>query len=309
MKDLTKYLTSAIAGIGLFVSVATAKAETLSGKVIDALTSQIMNSFPVALDRDTTLTDQNGNYNFDVPVGIHHLKISDNITDYFNYEEDINLTTDTQKNIYMIPVKPVDTRFYSDFLGKFKYMTKTDGSSHSGNTKIYWWRDEFLPIPVWYNEDQAIQIHDQDIAQKYFDGNDSAIREWENKSGIDLFQKVDENPTRGIKIDYSDSNSRVGMNFLEDKTPQNFILYISNTGYLYSLDKLRMVFEHELGHCVKIEHSPDPNDNMHQPALVDISQNEADIVRIIYTLPNFIDMSKYNSIKSRNAVKDWKKYE
>ena len=332
MKNLLRKLTFTLGAIGSLFNIATA--ETLSGKVIDAVTEQPIENISVHSGDRATYTDEQGDYEIETNQGIQRFRVSDNLTNYFNYDEQIDLTTDTLKNVWMIPIREVNVtqyarehNLYSDFLSKFKLYT--DSRAIDYNELIYQWTP--LPIPVYYNEEQAFQVFEEVcarypdhcpdegadfLAQQYFEACDLALQDWEQKSGVDLFQRVYENTEYGIKIDYSDNDSYVNGPVYIGEDPYFYLTFaklnINNERYLLSNpDRLRREYIHELGHCLRFGHNiADKNDIMYPGVDAStISQNEADIVKIMYTLPNWTDMRNYNNTQTRNAIQDWNLYE
>ena len=325
MKSIMNILKTTAFGIGFLSSVALANAEKINGRVIDALTDQPVEQIAVFSGNQNNYTDSYGNYEINTDQGLQRFRVSDNLTNYFNYDEEINVTTDTLKNVWMIPKREVDTNYYPDFLIKFKSITNADHPTGS-NKRIYQWAP--MPIPIYYNEQQAYEIfiskygdeQGNNIAQLYFDVCDTALKEWEEKSRVDLFQRIYEDPEYnqehyGIKIDYSDDSSYViGPEWVGEwpyTYPAFGKLFIDNARGTWPNGNniLRMIWEHELGHCMLLFHSNDPRDNMNGHNTNNISSNDADIVKIMYTLPNWTDMRNYNNIQPRNAVKDYYLYE
>jgi len=241
----------------------------------------------------------NGDVSFEVPTeGEDSLLIRDEATsdygDYFDYSRSLSFNGDENLDVEMIPNVPdsIYSDYYPNILNFIKHMTRTDGSLN--NTVLEMWRS--YPIQTFYNRNEhPNQDYTDALINSLGDVDDPNLEGWENKTGIDLFEEVQQDPTEGIIMDYSSSStSHVVFEDYPDFTPRRAIICIDNDLPTPSTTYRDNI--HEIGHAIfnSSKHSSDPNHVMiGGGGSHGLSDYETEAIKTIILLNNFTEMSYY----------------
>jgi hypothetical protein len=123
-----------------------------------------------------------------------------------------------------------------------------------------------------------------------------AMDDWEALTGLDLFIEVESPQAADCEIIYTEANGRhhvepVSVN--EDGTPKKKRLYIYLLATEVPLSRFAdIVFVHELGHILCLDHSLNVGHIMVGGTMPQIrlpSSDEVNVVRILYNSPNIYD--------------------
>ncbi len=217
------------------------------------------------------------------------------IGDYHDYYTAANLLQGDVSGLglYLVPNYPLvsaeDDR-YDNFMEFFRELTKTQISKQSHVYKGW----NHWPVLVY----SPPAVHEGADLQA---GADSAMAEWEDYTGLNLFETVQsaEEADAEIVYDYSVTEGRHRVEVLslnEDGTPQKkkMIIYPlistpSITVYTH------VIFTHEFGHIIGLDHSVDDGHIMLGltfPRVDHVSEDEIHLVRSIYHLPSIINVDK-----------------
>jgi len=192
----------------------------------------------------------------------------------------------------MIPAFALVSTVYPDpyegrFLAFYKEMTRTDG--YIGRPTVYTGWNHW-PLTV-YNPPQM----SGDIDLQASCGN--ALADWEQSTGIDLFVEVSSAEGADVVIVYDtliDERHHVATPaYNPDGTParKEIWIYTKNTDVPLSRFA-EMVFAHELGHVIGLDHSRNVGHLMvglTMPQVHHPSVDEIRLVQVLYHMPNFFD--------------------
>jgi hypothetical protein len=254
-----------------------------------------------------TVTDGAGYYKLEnIPYYVTKLKILDEnipypeVGDYYDCVEPLTITsTVNYLDLYVVPVLDlVNTRtdIYEEGFIKFaKDITKTNGRLGLP-TILYSWND--YPLTV-YSPPQMLDDIDLQSAAEV------AMNEWENMTGLDLFMTIGDSLAADVRIIYVDSFIVSGYDTMymshhvetvetnPDGTPKTKEIWINRVNKDVPLSRYsHKIFAHELGHILCLYHSRDAGHLMNaQPTVQHVTEDEANMVGIIYHLPALYDMA------------------
>ena len=174
-----------------------------------------------------------------------------------------------------------------EFLNFFKGITETDGWVGRPAVHKTW---NHYPITV-YNPPKSYGELDMQLVAR------NAMAEWETAAGLDLFIEVEEQVGSDVEIVYFDTlinNHQVDTPaYNQDGTPAKKEVWIFSgyTGVPISVYS-HLIFVHELGHVLCLDHSRDAGHVMlglSRPQVQHVTEDEANVVRIIYHAPPVFD--------------------
>ncbi len=280
------------------------------GNVIDAHSGVTVPGIDVSGGMLLTVTDGAGYYELEnIPYYVTKLKILDEnipypeVGDYYDCVEPLTITsTINYLDIFILPtLELVDTKYdvYEDGFIKFvKDITMTDGYHPS---IFYSWHD--YPLTV-YSPPQMLDALDLQMAAQ------GAMDEWEAMAGLDLFTITDDSLSADVYITYlddPDAQTRHQVVMIEenaDGTPKKKQIIANPYNTDVPLARYsHLVFAHEFGHILCLSHSSDAGHIMlglTLPTQKEVTEDEANMVRIIYHLPAIYDMGNIPDVPYPN---------
>jgi hypothetical protein len=211
---------------------------------------------------------------------------------YFNCSSPITTVTQLDKDFYMIPafalVSTVQPDQYAGrFFAFYKGITKTTGDLGKPTVYIGW---NHWPITV-YNPPQLYQGLDLQASCR------NALADWEQSTGIDLFVEVSSPEGADVLVKYdtlTEERHHVETPaYNADGTPARKEIHIFPKNTEMPLSRFAdMVFTHELGHVIGLDHSMNTGHLMvglTAPQVLHPSIDEIRVVQVLYHMPNFFD--------------------
>jgi len=269
------------------------KGNDVRGVVRDAVTGAAVAGIRVRLLNNEATTDANGAYELNsLPNGSAIFRLWDedlpgDFGSYFDIEtDDYSIRDEDTVDYWLLPNIPIQSTLYSSFLDLANRLTN-DGGLFA--TLIKSW-DEPIPVHV-----IPIVLNGLD----YEPAIRRAIVEWENLSGVDLFNFVDSIPPVGVYVTYSDIIERDNFRTRITDSQQLPILGEIVMRMVYdpaSEDLLETVAGHEFGHALGVEHSTDTGHLMigsRTPVVDQPSSDEILLIRAIYNMPRGQSMAWY----------------
>ncbi len=270
----------------------------VGGRAINAATGEPAPGIEILVSSKRDTSDANGEYllqnipSYTTSVVARDENVLSQLGDYFNCSSPILTVTQLDKNFYMIPAFTLVSTVYPDpyegrFLAFYKEMTRTDG--YIGRPTVYTGWNHW-PLTV-YNPPQM----SGDIDLQASCGN--ALADWEQSTGIDLFVEVSSAEGADVVIVYDtliDERHHVATPaYNPDGTParKEIWIYTKNTDVPLSRFA-EMVFAHELGHVIGLDHSRNVGHLMvglTMPQVRHPSVDEIRLVQVLYHMPNFFD--------------------
>jgi hypothetical protein len=270
----------------------------IGGRTINAATGEPVQGIEVltSAKRDTSGAD--GSYlirnipSYTTSVLARDENVLGQLGGYFNCSSTLTAVTQLDKNFYMIPAFALVSTVPPDpyegrFLAFYKEITKTDGYVGRPTVYIGW---NHWPITV-YNPPWTYQGIDlQDSCR-------SSLAEWEQSTGIDFFVEVASPDGADVVIKYDtlmEQRHHVETPaYNADGTParKEIFIYTKNTEVPLSRFA-EMVFTHELGHVIGLDHSRNTGHLMvglTTPQVMHPSIDEIRVVQVLYHMPNFFD--------------------
>jgi hypothetical protein len=270
----------------------------IGGRTINAATGGYLQGIEVltSLKRDTSDTD--GSYlirnipSYTTSVLARDENVIGQPGGYYDCSSPIAAATQLNKDFYMIPVfdlvniVPPDP-YGGRFLAFYKEMTRTDG--YLGRSTIYMGWNHW-PITV-YNPPMMHEGMDlQDSCR-------AALEDWEQSTGIDFFVEVSSADGADVTVQYDtvtvERHHVATTAYNADGTPAHKVIYIYTENTEVPLVRFaHMVFAHELGHIMGLDHSRNVGHLMvglttpqvHHPSI-----DEIHLMQVLYHMPNFFD--------------------
>ncbi len=270
----------------------------VGGRAINAATGGPAPGIEILTSSKRDTSDANGEYilpnipSYTTSVVARDENVLSQLGDYFNCSSPILTVTQLDKNFYMIPAFTLVSTVYPDpyegrFLAFYKEMTKTDGYVGRPTTYIGW---NHWPLTV-YNPPRMYQEIDLQTACR------NALADWEQSTGIDLFVEVSSAEGADVVIVYdtlSDNRHHVATPaYNPDGTPARKEIWIFTKNTEVPLSRFaEMVFTHELGHVIGLDHSRNVGHLMvglTMPQVHHPSVDEIRVVQVLFHMPNFFD--------------------
>jgi hypothetical protein len=270
----------------------------IGGRAINAATGEPVQGIEVltSLKRDTSGAD--GSYFiYNIPSYTTSVLARDEnnlslLGDYFNCSSAITTVSDLDKDFYMIPAFTLVNTVYPDpyegrFLAFYKEITRTDGYVGRPTVYIGW---NHWPLKV-YSPPQMLMDLDLHLVSQ------NALADWEQSTGIDLFVEVPTAAEADVVVKYDtlvDERHHVETPlYNSDGTPalKEIYIYTKNTDVPLSRFA-HLVFTHELGHVIGLDHSRNVGHLMVGLTMPQVSHpttDEINVVRVLYRMPNFFD--------------------
>lgn len=262
-------------------------AYTLSGQVINILENAPIEGTLVNLGDLETRTNEEGRYSFEIENGSYSIEVSDNRTNWNNYLSQIQVDGNMTADIEMIPIT-----VNLDFV-RHHYL----GGGWSTQTTLYRrWRE--LPIPYYIDTETA----PADRREAMIEAVNTTITDWEDSTGLDLFEEVFESTIDNYGVDFRATD---GMNRFSDVTydiveHESFgRIYYYDTGIVHlshgGTGFNRGVPPHEVGHALGLEHTNAAGHLMSEGGnVLFISRLEADLIRAVYSMTTPCNFLVYN---------------
>ena len=270
------------------------------GYVIDAIEGVPAVGHIVSGSGRKTISAQDGYYELlNLPFYLTRLACRDEevtaqIGDYFDLSMPVTIESSVN-DVDLVMVKDAqlvntETDWYQDRFYLFlRAMTNTQGDNGTPTVLKSW---DHYPLRV-YNPPMVLDELDLQAAAL------GALDEWEAMTGLDLFV-VEENPdladVKIVYIDGIDSKHHVETISLNpDGTPalKEVVIYLENTKVPLSRFS-HLVFAHELGHILCLDHSIDSGHLMlglALPTQYHVTTDEANVVKVIYHVPSIFDFA------------------
>lgn len=270
----------------------------IGGRTMNPATGEPVQGIEVmtSLKRDTS--DADGSYlirnipSYTTSVVARDENVLSQLGDYFDCSSPITTVTQLNKDFYMIPAYTLVSTVPPDpyegrFLAFFKEITRTDGYVGRSTVYIGW---NHSPITV-YNPPQTAQGIDLQAACR------NALEDWEQSTGVDLFVEVFSSAGADVQVKYDtliDERHHVETPvYNADGTPALKLICIYTLNTDVPLSRFaQMVFTHELGHVIGLDHSRNVGHLMvglTMPQVHHPSVDEIRVVQVLFRMPNFFD--------------------
>lgn len=207
---------------------------------------------------------------------------------YFDTVDRLDVHGDLSPHYVLIPYRRSEVTPSVSLLRLFKTATLTDGTA--GNTVLRKWPTR--PVPVYI----APFVNAEGL--DYADAARRAATRWMERTGLELFQLVDESPGWGVELAYKTREQMGALIAItrhtqdEEGLPLRDMIEFAKD--LTSEDVLYRVMLHEFGHTIRLGHLPRGFLMFAgQPLPGDITDDEVWLVKLYEGLPNRIDMSMY----------------
>lgn len=267
------------------------KGNDLIGIVRDAATGDPAPGIRVKLAGDIAIADAQGHYALTrLPNGTGPIRVDDEddhgaVGSYFDIlTEDYTIQDGDVRDFWVIPNIALETTDYASFLSFIIRMSTLTGTY--GHLLRTW--DE--PVDVYVPPFQANGLDYEQVVKQ-------ALTEWEDLTGIDLFQFVDEQPTNGVYFAYSDVIARDAYRAVSSDPQQLPLLGEVTMRTVYSPSSaviMDAVAGHEFGHALGLHHSSDAIHLMVGSQVANVTQPSTDeiwLVRTLYRLPRGQNMN------------------
>jgi hypothetical protein len=207
---------------------------------------------------------------------------------YHNISETFVLGDDDVITSYpMIEYEPISAGGYENLMQLF--IDGATGVSQNRVLKKY----KVLPVPVY------IPTFTNSHGIDYGARTREAIERWELRSGVDLFVEVGAPPATGVEYRFLPPEQMGGQNGITVREqdaegyPLTDVIKIITTMFDEAL--LYKILLHEAGHSIRLNHLPS-GFIMYasHPLPDDITDEEANVVRLHAALPNDFDLSGYD---------------
>jgi hypothetical protein len=270
----------------------------IGGRAINAATGESIPGISIFTGSTRDTTDADGTYllwnvpSYSTMIYAQDESVQGQVGNYYDCSAPItNITQHIAMDLRMIPAFPLvntTTDIYQGrFLMFFKEITKTDG--YLGKPTVYkgW---NHWPITV-YNPAMVYQDVDLQAACR----NDLA--EWEDSTGIDLFVEVPSASGADVVVIYD--TTAAYKHHVEtpasnpDGTPARREIWIYPKNSEVPVSRYaNLIFAHELGHVIGLDHSRDPGHLMlgfALPLVQHPTTDEVRVVQVLYHMPYIYD--------------------
>ena len=270
----------------------------IGGRTINGATGEPVQGIEVLTSSKRDTSDANGMYivrnipSYTTSVLARDENALSQLGDYFNCLSAITTVTQLDKDFYMIPAFPLVSTVQPDayegrFFAFYKEITGTSGYIGRSTVYIGW---NHWPITV-YNPPQMYQGIDLQISCR------NALVDWEQLTGCDLFAEVASPEGADVLVIYdtlaAERHHVATPAHNADGTPARKEIYIYTKNTEVPLSRFaEMVFTHELGHVIGLDHSRNTGHLMvglTMPQVYHPSVDEVRVVQVLYHMPNFFD--------------------
>jgi hypothetical protein len=273
------------------------------GFVIDACSGDPVQGITVSGSGRHTVSDQNGYYELrNLPFYLMSLTCTDEVIvgelgDYYNLLQPVIIESLVNElDLLIVPalelVDTVTDRYLGSFYLVLRGLTATEGDSGTSTVLRSW---NHYPIRVYSPPMILNELDLQAVAL-------GAMEEWESMTGIDLFVIEEDPDLADVRITYYDGiDSKHHVETLSlnpDGTPalKEVEIYLDNTKVPLDERFSHLIFAHEFGHVLCLDHSIDAGHLMLGLALPEqhhVTTDEANVVKIIYRVPPLYDFENF----------------
>jgi hypothetical protein len=266
---------------------------TVSGVCVDPLSGNAVEGIEVTLTESRVHTLNTGTSGFfqldDLAGGKINiaLRSGDSGTLFHDYDLAMGLSDNIVMEYPVVAYTPTDNPLGQNIL---KLCVQAAGLT-VWNQRLKRWSS--YPIDVYISP----LINGQGI--DYGDFGRRAARQWNDRTGLTIFNVVDAPPADGIEVIFKTR---------EEIEPQIGYAHIDRDnngfpvgGYIHIIDdlgeqKLWSILLHELGHTIQLAHLPSGYlMYASQPLPSDITEDEVKLVQLYMALPNDTDLSLYDT--------------
>ena len=269
------------------------------GLVLDACSGEPVEGIKVSGSSRSTVSNELGYYKLEnLPFYLMSLTCRDEIVageigDYFDLFQPVEIESLVNElDLFIVPhlelVNDITDRYHDSFYLFLRALTATEGDYGTSTVLKSW---NHYPILVYSPPMTRNDIDLQAVAL-------GAMEEWESMTGVDLFQIVEDPGLADVRINYiADFDSKHHVETISvnpDGTPalKDVVIYLDATDVPLDERFSHLVFAHEFGHILCLDHSLDAGHLMLGLALPiqrHVTTDEANVVKIIYHVPPVFD--------------------
>jgi hypothetical protein len=264
----------------------------LSGRLYDAVTRAPVPSVIVSIGGFESVSSVLGQFEFaGLPPDGEQLLVRDeagpDFGAYFDYSMIHYESDGTYLEIFLLPNRPVDSAYYSDFHQFYRTMTDINGIPYPSGQRRW-----DLPVQVYIPPYEANGLDYRQTILSVLPGFDTIL-------GRTVFEVVDAVPASGVSITYLDNiyadNYRV-TEWSPDYFPENGLIQFRVTYGTGTAETFRGIIRHEFGHVLGLMHSADSRHLMvggHAASRTTFTPVEEDVLRALYHIPRGHDNLRY----------------
>jgi hypothetical protein len=262
----------------------TTRGMRFGGTVRDPMTGEGVAGARVHLGSLTTLADATGAYEFaELPPMDATIAARDEddaaVGAYFDYEKSHHVVHQEVVDLYLLPVYPLETTMYSDFLSFFRSMTDIPGNPYGPEERR--WQ---LPVNLYVRPYVHQGLDYRETIQRVAGEFDAIL-------GTSVFNLVSAPVPEGVETVYRDGLARDYYNVVEwtsDWYPRLALIEFRTVYTPASVVVLEVTARHELGHALGLGHSLDTLHLMvggPAPNVDYFSADEVAVIRCFHGLP------------------------
>ena len=206
---------------------------------------------------------------------------------YHSFADELTLADDIRVMVAMVPFQQPDSPLYPSILALLRQANYSPGAVHI----IKRWHS--YPVK-WYARD-FVNVNGLDFRAL----TEQAMERWNTRLGFQMFEAVASDPAVGILVEFLPRSVMGTVNGVTEYTfdAGGYPLHdrIKVVDDFADGERLYSIFLHEIGHTIPLGHLP-AGFIMYgsQPLPTDITDDEADLVRLMVALPNGTVLDTYD---------------